>query len=58
MTATENYLDVYDEVDDENIFSKNYLFNKDFKFNQTYRFAYKSKIFPKLANEYPVYKVS
>ena len=58
MTATENYLDAYDEVDDENIFSKNYLFNKDFKFNQTYRFAYKSKIFPKLANEYPVYKVS
>ena len=38
--------------------SSDYLLNSNrtFMFDQTYRFAYKSKIFPKLATQYPVYK--
>ena len=40
--------------------SSDYLLNsnRNFLFDQTYRFAYKSKIFPKLAAQYPVYKSS
>jgi hypothetical protein len=41
---------------DSDIYSTNYLLNKGFMFNETYRFAYKDKIFPKLAVEYPVLK--
>ena len=29
-----------------------------FAYNETYRFAYKNKLFPKLAEEYPIYKTS
>ena len=32
--------------------------NDQFHYDQTYRFAYKSKLFPKLSEEYPVFKVS
>ena len=52
MTAAENF---YDESE-EDIYSPNYLLNWNFMFNQTYRFAYKDRIFPRLATEYPVYK--
>ena len=58
MNATEKFLDSYDSWTEEDIFSSNYLLNRNFMFNQTYRFAYKSKIFPKLATQYPIYKVS
>ena len=54
ITATEKY----DTLDENDIFSQNYLLNRNFAFNQTYRFAYKNKIFPKLAIEYPIYKAS
>ena len=57
MTATENFLDAWW---DEDIDSPDYLLspNRNFLYNQTYRFAYKNKQFPKLATEYPIYKVS
>ena len=57
MGATENFLDTWW---DEDIDSPDYLLNsnKNFLYNQTYRFAYKDKQFPKLAAEYPIYKVS
>ena len=57
MSATENFLDAWWEKD---IDSPNYLLNsnRNFLYNQTYRFAYKDKQFPKLATEYPIYKVS
>ena len=57
MSATENFLDAWW---DEDIDSPDYLLspNRNFLYNQTYRFAYKSKQFPKLATEYPIYKVS
>ena len=58
MKSTENYLETSDIWTDDDIFSPNYLLNRNFMFNQTYRFAYKDKIFPKLATEYPVYKSS
>ena len=54
MSATENFIDT--DYDDSN--SSDYLLNNNFIFNQTYRFAYKDKIFPKLADEYPIYKAS
>lgn len=57
MNATENYIDSYDAWNDD-IFSQNYLLNRNFIFNQTYRFAYKDKLFPKLATEYPIYKAT
>ena len=57
MNATENYIDNYDAWNDD-IFSQNYLLNRNFIFNQTYRFAYKDKLFPKLATEYPIYKAT
>ena len=44
--------------DEEDIFSPNYLLNKGFMFNETYRFAYKDRIFPKLAIEYPILRSS
>lgn len=56
MSATENFLDNWrDDID-----SSDYLLNlnRNFLYNQTYRFAYKDKQFPKLATEYPIYKVS
>ena len=45
---------------DDDIYSPDYLLNsnRNFIFNQTYRFAYKDKLFPKLATEYPIYKSS
>ena len=57
MSATENFLDTWW---DEDIDSPDYLLNsnKNFLYNQTYRFAYKDRQFPKLATEYPIYKVS
>ncbi len=57
MSATENFLD---DWWDEDIDSPDYLLNsnRNFLYNQTYRFAYKDKQFPKLATEYPIYKVS
>ena len=57
MSTTENFLDAWW---DENIDSPDYLLspNRNFLYNQTYRFAYKDKQFPKLATEYPIYKVS
>ena len=57
MSATENFLDAWW---DEDIDSPDYLLNsnRNFLYNQTYRFAYKNKQFPKLATEYPIYKVS
>ncbi len=57
MSATENFLDAWW---DEDIDSPDYLLNlnRNFLYNQTYRFAYKDKQFPKLAAEYPIYKVS
>ena len=57
MSATENSLDAWW---DEDIDSPDYLLNsnRNFLYNQTYRFAYKDKQFPKLAAEYPIYKVS
>ena len=57
MSATENFLDTWW---DEDIDSPDYLLNsnRNFLYNQTYRFAYKDKQFPKLATEYPIYKVS
>ena len=58
MTAVEKSEIAYDESDEEDIFSPNYLLNWNFMFNQTYRFTYKNKIFPKLATEYPIYKAS
>lgn len=57
MSATEKFLDSSDTWT-EDIFTSDYLLNRNFMFNQTYRFAYKSKKFPKLAAEYPIYKVS
>jgi hypothetical protein len=49
-----------DSLRDDEIDSPDYLLNpnKDFLYNQTYRFAYKNKQFPKLATEYPIYKVT
>ena len=57
MSAKENFLDAWW---DEDIDSPDYLLNssRNFLYNQTYRFAYKDKQFPKLAAEYPIYKVS
>lgn len=51
---------LYDAWSDEDIYSPDYLLNLNgnFIFNETYRFAYKDKIFPKLATEYPIYKTS
>ena len=39
-------------------YSPDYLLNGNFMYNETYRSAYKSKIFPKLATEYPIYKTT
>lgn len=55
MNATEKYLET---SDDDDIYSSDYLLNWNFTFNHTYRFAYKDKIFPRLANEYPIFKAS
>lgn len=57
MNATENFLKTSDTWDDEDVYSPDYLLNGNF-INETYRFAYKNKIFPKLANEYPILKAS
>lgn len=59
MNATENFLKNEDTIDDD-IYSPDYLLNsnRNFVFNQTYRFAYKDKLFPKLAAEYPIFKSS
>lgn len=56
MNATENFLENENKWEDDN--TSEYLLNWNFIFNETYRFAYKDKIFPKLANEYPIYKAS
>jgi hypothetical protein len=52
-----NSVETSDELADDSL-SQNYLLNRNFIFNQTYRFAYKDKIFPKLAAEYPIFKSS
>jgi hypothetical protein len=52
-----NSIETSDESDDD-FLSKSYLLNRNFIFNQTYRFAYKDKLFPKLATEYPIYKIT
>ena len=59
LWATMNSIEIYDEWD-EDIYSPDYLLNsnRNFVFNQTYRFAYKDKLFPKLAAEYPIFKSS
>ena len=58
ISPTKNVLE--DDKWDDDVFSANYLLNPNRKFlyNQTYRFAYKNRQFPKLATEYPIYKVS
>jgi hypothetical protein len=56
LSPTEKFLENSEDEDD--IFTSNYLLNRNFLYNQTYRFAYKDKQFPKLAAEYPIYKVS
>ena len=58
MNATENFIESSEEQADDDIDSPDYILNRNFVFNQTYRFAYKSKQFPKLATEYPIYKAS
>ena len=60
LWATMNATDTSDLWIDDNIFSPDYLLNsnRNFIFNQTYRFVYKDKLFPKLATEYPIYKIS
>ena len=57
LWATMNSIETSDESDDD-FLSKSYLLNRNFIFNQTYRFAYKDKLFPKLATEYPIYKTT
>ena len=57
LWATMNNVETSDELADDSL-SQNYLLNRNFIFNQTYRFAYKDKIFPKLAAEYPIFKSS
>ena len=57
MNAVEKNIEIID-TDAEDIYSPNYILNGNFIYNQTYRFAYKSKIFPKLSAEYPIYKAS
>jgi hypothetical protein len=58
LWATMNSIGTYDEWIDDDIYSPDYLLKEKFMYNQTYRFAYKDKLFPKLATEYPIYKVS
>ena len=58
MSSTENYIEAANEWIEDDIFSPYYLLNRNFSFNQTYRFAYKDKLFPKLATEYPIYKTT
>jgi len=60
MTTTEIFSNNSEEWIDDDIYSPDYLLNlnRNFTFNQTYRFAYKDKLFPKLAAEYPIYKAS
>ncbi len=60
ISATEKFMTTADAWSEDGIYSPNYLLspNRNFLYNQTYRFAYKDKQFPKLAIEYPVYKVS
>ena len=53
MSTSESYTARSDDI-----YSSDYLTNKNFMFNQTYRFAYKDKLFPKLAAEYPIFKSS
>ena len=57
MSTAKNSTDA-DMWDEDDVSSYSYLLNKNFLFNQTYRFVYKDKQFPRLAEEYPVYKVS
>ena len=57
MTATPNLARV-STWEKNDSFSPYYLLNKNFIFNETYRFAYKDKIFPRLATEYPIFKSS
>jgi hypothetical protein len=58
LWATINNIENSDELADDDSLSQNYLLNRNFIFNQTYRFAYKDKLFPKLAAEYPIFKSS
>ena len=57
---TAKFMATVDAWVDDDIYSTDYLLspNRNFLYNQTYRFAYKDKQFPKLATEYPIYKVS
>ena len=55
LWATMNAIETSNEIDENDNYSPDYLLNGNFMYNQTYRFAYKSKIFPKLATEYPIY---
>ncbi len=60
MSSSESLMEDWDSLRNDEINSPEYLLNpnKNFLYNQTYRFAYKNKQFPKLATEYPIYKVS
>ena len=60
MNTTAKFIATVDAWVDDDIYSTDYLLspNRNFLYNQTYRFAYKDKQFPKLATEYPIYKVS
>jgi hypothetical protein len=53
-----NSIKATDELAEDDYLSQSYLLNRNFIFNQTYRFAYKDKLFPKLATEYPIYKIT
>ena len=53
-STTESYMAAFDWW--TNYTTRDYLLNDWFTYDQTYRFAYKDKIFPKLASEYPVLK--
>ena len=59
--VTESFMttnDVISDATDEEASNKywDYLLSDWFMYNETYRFAYKDKLFPKLNEEYPVYK--
>ena len=58
IAATESFMVAADTSFEEEGLGADYLLNDWFTYNQTYRFAYKSKLFPKLNPEYPVYKSS
>ena len=58
MEASSSSMDAVTWLQEEYNAYGEYLLDDWFSYNQTYRFAYKSKLFPKLSPEYPVYKSS